>query len=605
MEPAGGIAETVAIFASGGVWLVSRDFNLLLASALNNYLIINKQVSISIMEYFSPPRQLVTDTDTLLLDAAQYSSSRFVLEGIINGDNYVNINTRNSNRESPLIIATKRNNIEFVDVLLKNKNTSLNLQEINGDTALHIAIRNYYYDIARLLLLDWRTDINLSNKNSETVVHLVCSRGNVELFKLLESYRDLDVSRRDILGYTPFMYCIFKPNGYIINKLLEYNVVVEVPNILDDIGDCWEYFINSPKFNINGYIKENQTLFSYSCYSKDIQLLKDLYKDQKFIPDNVIDNINIALRGNNIQFILELVKNTYSYLDKDTVKHLFIDIYDENNLIILLDYLLSVNIIDIDNIIFYSIVYERLYVLEQYLLGCHKNIQDPYGNTILNLAIQYSIPISVVKKILKLGTDPNISNNIDKKPLYYAIEEKNSEYIELLLPITSLLLEERIYLLELHEYIRSDVLIDIVPLGSLEMMETKYYIYLLELIGKLDKTSKKQILLKLLETPERYVNLLVKIANISLKDSHNTEDICTLEEFNVSNNSNIVQYGKKIEGKYRTITLDTLVHLVVSLEDGYIVDVKDPFDRSILYSKVVHTTGLPIFLDCIVRHLLN
>jgi hypothetical protein len=97
----------------------------------------------------------------------------------------------------------------------------------------------------------------------------------------------------------------------------------------------------------------------------------------------------------------------------------------------------------------------------------------------------------------------------------------------------------------------------------------------------------------------------VKITNISLKDSHNTVDICTLEEFKVSNNSTIIQYGKKIEGKYRTITLDTLVHLVVSLEDGYIVDVKDPFDRSILYNKIVNTTGLPIFLDCIVRHLLN
>jgi serine/threonine-protein phosphatase 6 regulatory ankyrin repeat subunit B len=556
------------------------------------------------MEYFSPPRQLVTDTDTLLLDAVQFSNSRFVLEGIINGDNYVNINTRNSNRETALMLATKRNNIEFVDVLLKNKNTSLTLQDINGDTALHIAIRNYYYDVAKLLLLDWRTDINSYNKNSETVVHLVCNRGDVELFKLLESYRDLDVTMRDILGYTPFMYCIFKPNRYIINKLLEYNVVVEVPNILDDIGYSWEYFINNKRFNINGYIKEGQTLFSYSCYSKDIQLLRTLYNSEKFIPDNVIDNINIALKGNNIQFILELLKNTYSYLDKDKIKHLFIYIYDENNLIILLDYLLSVNILYIDAIVFYSIIYKRLYVLEQYLLCLHKNVQDLNGNTILNLAIQHNIPISVVKKILKIGTDPNIANTIDKKPLYYAIEEKNSDYIELLLPITSLLIEERIYLLELREYIRSDILVDIVPLDCLEMMETKYYIYLIELIGKLDKTSRKQILLKLLETPERYINLLVKLANISLKDSHNTEDICTLEEFNVSN-STIVQYGKKIEGKYRTITLDTLVHLVVSLEDGYIVDIKDPFDRSNLYNKLVHTTCLPIFLDCIVRHLIN
>ena len=47
------------------------------------------------MDYFSPPKQLLTDIDTLLLDAVQYSNSVLVLEGIIYGDNYVNINTKN------------------------------------------------------------------------------------------------------------------------------------------------------------------------------------------------------------------------------------------------------------------------------------------------------------------------------------------------------------------------------------------------------------------------------------------------------------------------------------------------------------------------------
>jgi ankyrin repeat protein len=556
------------------------------------------------MEYFSPPKQLVTDIDTLLLDAVQYSNSVVVLEGIIYGDNYVNINTKNINKETPLMIAVKRNNIDFLEILLKNKNTQPNLQDINGDTALHIAIRNYYYDIAKVLLLDWRIDVNICNKNLETVVHLVCSKGDVELYKLLEGYRDFDVTRKDILGYTPFMYCMIKPEEYIINSLLNSGAVVEVPNILDDIGNSWRWFINHPKFNINTDIKKGQTLFAYSCYRNDLVLLKELFSNKSFQLNNIVSNVELLLKGNNIQFILELLKRTSSLLETSTLKLLFVHIYDESGLIVILDYLLSISVIDISYIVFQSIVNKRLYVLEQYLLCCSKNIHDYYGNTILNLAIQEDIPVSLVKKMLKLGTDPSIENNLDKKPIYYAIEKKNKEYIELLLPVTKLIPEEMVYLLEINEYIKPELLLHIVPLEALELFEVKHYNILMKLIDKVDTHCKKKLLLTILDNPERCINLLVKLANISLKDSHNTDDIFTLDEFNIGTKSSIIQYGNPIEGKYRTITLETLLKLVESLDEGYMIHVKDPFDRSFLFNKVVYTTGLPIFIDCIVRKLI-
>jgi hypothetical protein len=82
-------------------------------------------------------------------------------------------------------------------------------------------------------------------------------------------------------------------------------------------------------------------------------------------------------------------------------------------------------------------------------------------------------------------------------------------------------------------------------------------------------------------------------------------DIFTLEEFNINSKSSIIQYGNPIEGKYRTITIEILIKLVGYIEMGYLTDVKDPFDRSRLFNKKVYTTGLPIFIDCIVRRLLN
>ena len=284
---------------------------------------------------------------------------------------------------------------------------------------------------------------------------------------------------------------------------------------------------------------------------------------------------------------------------------MFIYIYEENSLIVILDYLLSVNIIDISYIVFQSITNRRLDIIEKYLICYPKGVNDCYGNTILNLAIQKDIPVNIVKKILKIGIDPNIENNLDKKPVYYAIEKRNKEYMELLIPVTKLMLEEKVYLLELHEYIRPEILVNIVPIDSLELFEVKHYSILIGLLDKLDDTSKKQLLNRLLETPERCINLLVKLANISLIDSHNTEDISTLGEFNLGNKRSIIQYGKPIEGKYRTITLESLLKLLEALDDGYLINVKDPFDRSTLFNKLVYTTGLPIFIDCIVRKLLN
>lgn len=557
------------------------------------------------MEYFSPPKQLITSVDTLLLDAVQYSNSVLVLEGIIYGDNYVNINIKNTNKETPLIIAAKRNSIEFVEILLNNKNTQPNLQDINGDTALHIAIRNYYYDIAKLLLLDWRIDVNVYNKNLETLVHLVCSKGDLELYKLLENYRDFDITRKDILGYTPFMYSMIKPEKYIVNSLLDRHAIVELPDILDDIGDGWRWFISHPNFDINSYIKMGTTLFGYSCYRMDLELLNELFNNTKFVPDNLYINIEISIKNNNIQFILELLKRTIKQLGLDIINLLFLHIYEESNLIIILDYLLNIKVIDISYILFQSIHSTRLDVIEQYLLCCPTNVNDCYGNTILNLAIQKDIPINIIKKMLKLGTDPSIENNIDKKPLYYAIEKKNKEYIELLLLVTKLIPEERVFLLELHEYINPDLLVRLVPLDILELFEIKHYNILIALLDKIDNTSKKQLINRLLETPERCIDLLVKLANISLKDSHNKDDIFTLDEFDISNKNTIIQYGSPIEGKYRTITLESLIKLLEALDGGYLKYVRDPFDRSNLFNKIVYTTGLPIFIDCIVRKLLN
>jgi hypothetical protein len=68
----------------------------------------------------------------------------------------------------------------------------------------------------------------------------------------------------------------------------------------------------------------------------------------------------------------------------------------------------------------------------------------------------------------------------------------------------------------------------------------------------------------------------------------------------------IIQYGIPINGKYKTLTLSSVIELVRQTEDyvslGYI---KDPFDRSSLHDQLSYPNGYPFFIEVLIRKLLD
>jgi ankyrin repeat protein len=597
----------------------------------------------------TPPNQLITNIDAMLLEAIEANSDISVIDEIIYGDNYVNINVQNLLLESPLHIATRNNNSKIVACLLLNKNTRPNLQNAYGDTALHIAIRNGYIEIAKLILNDWRSTHWLTNKNKESILHMVLSKNIPELYPLVKKQF---VNNRDILGYTPFMYAILqyyqsKNNfyDYVIYNLLDCGAVVEIPDILDDIGEIWKSFIHHPNFDIESDIKLNMNLFGYSCDRGNMELLTELCNFNKV--NNIENYIMIAVRKQNIDCTIKLLTLDIEYNKtplKDLTKQLFfLNVFNEDDLNRILLILLDSNRIKISEIIKYSMVYYRQYVfkrfinkesidtlkvnIEHILVVCciiypelfiyimdhfeiNNNIVDKYDNTILNLVVQQTVYSNqIIRKLIKIGYDPNKTNQSGKTPLDYAIIYRNIEMIRELLPITTLTVEDRLYMITKHSIIPSSVLFPILNINWLEtikVMKVGIYQSLLDLIDDSGGIYNKDLLGYIIGKDDgyrRYLEVLVNIKQISIDNSHNTIDIWTLETME---SEDIIQYGVPINGKYKTLTIKSVIELVRQTEDyvslGYI---KDPFDRSSLHEQLSYPNGYPFFIEVLLRKLID
>ena len=557
-----------------------------------------------------------TNIESILLESIENMEELINIEKIIYGDNYIEINAKNEFLETPLILAVKCNRANIVELILANNNTNVNLQDVYGDTALHIAVRKGYSDIAKLLLNDWRTNINIENKNGEYIIHLVAGRGDIELYRLLESFRDLDITVKDILGYTPIMYaflklhkningCINSSNiNSIISNLLDKGAIVEIPDILVDIGEVWKSFINHPKFLINSLINKNDNLFSYSCRMNDVRLLKVLTSNHNFAFVSYLENLETAIIKNNIQICLELLEYYHSspepeYLCDTLFRYI---LYDED-LIILLDSLIEYSRINIRTISINSIIYNRSDVLWNYEIQL--DTTDKNNNTLLHLAIINKSSHNNIKKLIRLGINTNFTNKYDLTALDYAIGIKNSEYINILIPVTKIRDIHKIKLIDMYKGLKPELLIDIiVDIDFNNNIDTDTYKKLLEFTGSLNKINKGKTIIGLLGSTSKYLEHLVGYKNISIGDSHNTEDILTLEPFDISNKLTLIQYGKAICGKYKTITLEALVGLIKNHKGEYMYEMLDPFDRSNISSSKVYPTGNSILLELILRRLI-
>jgi hypothetical protein len=602
------------------------------------------------------------ETQTRTIFAAIAADNVEALQQVFQSDHYANINVKTHFLETPLILAAKNNQLAMVEAILKIKNTHVNSQDIHGDTALHLAVRHNYLDVAKVLLHDWRTCIKVENNNNELVIHLICYRGHVELFQRLEAYRDLNVNVPDILHYTPIMYVLVKlydtlAPAYerLLQNLLTRGATIFIPDIVERVEVLYKFFLHHPRFNVNGPLNKHYTLFSYCCTTGNVEMFLNLMRHPAFQRQNYTEHLLMALRHGHLPLCLEMLAQQPEDDDVSIVPEAFKYLTYDEDVVQIMDFLLGKNKVTIEQILIKAVYYKRCDVIKTYVGRGHASdfmlmyimsnfksmfyhiiehncgisslnvrMSDRHGNTLLHLAVQYNYTVTLLKKLLRLGCDPDALNHEGHKALHYCTENNiDIDKLNLLLPVTALHGTEVFNYLSIYVCIEKNLLVNMfknvhwhtVYGPGLAEMPIYNYILLLEFLKTLDTSQRERMVLHMLGGAQsRYIEVRAAIHATSLYHSHNTTDIHTLEDINPFQRVEIVQYGPPIHQKYKTLTHTTLLHLIKSHHSHYhhqddlnsqLKHLTDPFDRTPLHTTTVFSTGEPLFLDCLLRALIT
>ncbi len=112
-----------------------------------------------------------------------------------------------------LISLVKNNDIDGVRDFLLNETINVNLQDKSNYTALVLASRKNYIEIIILLLEIETINVNLQTKYGGTALMWASRKGYIEVVKLLLEHEDINVNLQDIDEETALIFA--SKNSYI------------------------------------------------------------------------------------------------------------------------------------------------------------------------------------------------------------------------------------------------------------------------------------------------------------------------------------------------------------------------------------------------------
>lgn len=282
----------------------------------------------------------------------------------------LDINTTYSNSKTLLHYAVKDQNLDLVEILLKQPNLKINQPNTQGQTALHIAAKNLNINMVTQLLSYKTIDVNVRDQNNNTPFNIIIKelkrpinleelcgdmvndpdvlrtflmdkktqrKGAICKYFELFLEHDLKVNDRYDEGKT-LLHIAAEDNNYELVKLLIDN---EVDNtIRDENGHfAYEYAEKNSEIYDLIYCRELKNPLSatpqyhYSPKSADIAKLDNKIESTEFLQDKAEENsqaipapaINLELReeliGDNIAYsnsIEEDLEDLFYYTATDT-----------------------------------------------------------------------------------------------------------------------------------------------------------------------------------------------------------------------------------------------------------------------------------------------
>ncbi|WP_240633435.1 ankyrin repeat domain-containing protein [Paenibacillus montanisoli] len=139
----------------------------------------------------------------------------------------IDINLRNANYETGIILATSRNNFEMVKLLVTlGANVNRPSKEIDN-TPIMIASVEGYTEIVQFLVENTKPDMTILNGYGGTALIPACEKGHVEVVELLLTKTDVKVNHVNKLGWTALLEAVILSSGgknhqEIVRLLLEH-----------------------------------------------------------------------------------------------------------------------------------------------------------------------------------------------------------------------------------------------------------------------------------------------------------------------------------------------------------------------------------------------
>ncbi len=171
------------------------------------------------------------DINNALLNAAKQGQN--VLEFLLGSTNF-DINTKDKDGNTALMLAVRYNNTNSVNVLLnyyKKKLEDINVKNNNGETALTLAIRYNNKDIIKHILKEANIEINVKNNEGVSPLILAIKLDNQEIVQELISDIRTNVNIKDDYGNTPLILAADQGDGAIVKMLINNpNVDIDIAN---------------------------------------------------------------------------------------------------------------------------------------------------------------------------------------------------------------------------------------------------------------------------------------------------------------------------------------------------------------------------------------
>ena len=309
------------------------------------------------------------------------------------------VNTLNTDGESPLHISCKYSHFEIVELLQESRKCDLSIQDNKGNTPLHLACKRKSLDIIKFLL-DMRCSTNIPNKKGETaqdiplnededcLLHIACQWGDVGIVRHLITDGRRDPTIRNMHLNTPLHIACYSKAVSIIRFLLKMRCSTNIPNKKGQTAQ-------DIPLNENG-----DRLLHIACQWADVNTVNYLINDQKC--DRNIQNakfntpLHIAClwRSLSITRVLLEQKCSINIPNKKGVTAQYIPLNDNGDLLLHI----ACQWGDVD-IVRYLIIDEK----------CDINLQNAKFNTPLHFAC-YQKLLDIIKILLEMRCSTRIPN---------------------------------------------------------------------------------------------------------------------------------------------------------------------------------------------------